>query len=194
LRTWNKAFLLFKDKLEVRSNYFQYIKAKIEGYAVIRTTQENFKNAINDIFENIEDKKLREKVVNTGIKSLKGYNAYKYQEKGFLPFIETKCNDREGLIKTVEILNNKIKEAKEYIETLRTFLNKNLPLQPYKELLKYQEDKIRGEINICKIHVGVFILYGDFINDAEKLKINSWEDVRVEIIDEDIEAIKEAGI
>ena len=49
------------------------------------------------------------------------------------------------MLKYMDKLNEKIKEAKEYIEGIRTFLNKYLPLQPYKEFLKEAEDKIKGE-------------------------------------------------
>jgi len=50
----------------------------------------------------------------------------------------------------IEFLNEKIKEAKEYIEGIRTFLNKQLPLQPYKEFLNQAEDKIKAEIKECR--------------------------------------------
>ena len=194
LITWNRAFLLFKDKLTGDWNYFKYITAKINGFYISRIIQINFENAINDTFEEVEDKKLREKVVNKAIKSLKFYNASKYQEKGFLPFIDIKYNDAEGLFKSIEILNSRIKETKEYIETLRTFLNKQLPVQPYKEFLKYQEEKIKAEIEQCREYVGIFLKSEEFMDEVEKINILRWEDVEIKVSDEDIEDIKNAGI
>ena len=126
-----------------------------------------------------------------------------------MPFIEipeANINGKVWLL--IEILNEKIKEAKEYIEGIRTFLNKFLPLQPYKEFLKEAEDKIKGEVEECRGLIEAFTLGrtietpmdkdievtpGSELPD-ERFNILRWEDVEVGVTDEDIEDIKRAGL
>ena len=137
------------------------------------------------------------------------FDAIRYQEEGFLPFIEIPEANIDGkVLLLIEILNEKIKEAKEYIEGIRTFLNKYLPLQPYKEFLKEAEDKIKGEVEECRGLIEAFTV-GRTIETPldkaievtpglelpdERFSILRWEDVEVEVEDEDIEDIKRAGL
>jgi hypothetical protein len=191
--TWNRAFLLFRDSLTADKNYFKYIRAYIYGHSIGNNTQHSFIDVINNIFEEIKDEKLREKLVNKAVKELKPFNAYKYQEKGLLPYIDVKYYDFDKLVDIIIVLNNKTKETKEYIETLKTFLNKQLPLQPYKEFLKYEEDKIKVEIEQCKKYTEKFILTESFTDELKKINILRWDEVEVKVTDEDIEDIKNAG-
>lgn len=219
LRTWNKAFLMFKPTITTYSKNFDYLTAQISKYAVVRLLHKGYEDSINDILEVVEDKKLREKLVKTALKSLKKFDANRYQEEGFLPFIEIPEANIDGKVwLLIEVLNEKIKEAKEYIEGIRIFLNKTLPLQPYKEFLKDEEDKIKAEVEECRETIENYILTPlglkrnpdknivDVIKQIQTEKneitdpnidnfnILRWEDVEVEVTDEDIEDIKNAGI
>ena len=209
LRTWNKAFLMFKPTITTYAKNFDYLTAQLSKYTVVRLLHKGYEDAINDILEVVEDKKLREKMVETALNSLNMFDAIRYQEEGFLPFIEipeANINGKVWLL--VEVLNEKIKEAKEYIEGIRTFLNKTLPLQPYKEFLREEEDKIKANIQECRTLIEAFTLGrtietpmdkaievtpGSELPD-EEFNILRWEDVEVEVTDEDIEDIKRAGI
>lgn len=209
LRSWNKAFLMFKPTITTYSKNFDYLTAQISKYAVVRLLHKGYEDSINDILEVVEDKKLREKLVKTALKSLKKFDANRYQEEGFLPFIEipeANINGKVWLL--IAILNEKIKEAKEYIKGIETFLNKSLPLQPYKQFLKEEEDKIKANIQECRGFIEAFTL-GKTVETAmdkaievstgsevpdERFNILRWEDVAVEVTDEDIEDIKNAGI
>lgn len=212
LRNNNKAFLMFKPSVSTYSQYFDYLTAKISEYAKVNLLHKIYEDAINDILEVVEDKKLREKLVETALNSLNSLNmfdAIRYQEEGFLPFIEIQeANINGNVWLLIEVLNKKIKEAKEYIEGIRTFLNKFLPLQPYKQFLKENEDKIQANIQKCRELVEDFILGktietpldkaievtpGSELPD-ERFYILRWEDVEVEVTDEDIEDIKRAGL
>lgn len=209
LRTWNKAFLMFKPIITDCTKSFYYLAAQLSKYAVANFLHKGYENAINDILEVVEDKKLREKLVETALNSLNMFHAIRYQEEGFLPFIEIQENNINGEVwLLIEVLNKKIKEAKEYIEGLRIFLNKYLPLQPYKEFLKDAEDKIQANIQECRELVEGFIVNrtietpldkaievtpGSELPD-ERFNILRWEDVEVEVMDEDIEDIKRAGL
>jgi hypothetical protein len=209
LRTWNKAFLMFKPTITTYTKNFDYLTAQLNKYAVVRLLHKGYEDTINDILEVVEDKKLRETLVETALNSLQKFDAKRYQEEGFLPFIEIPEANMDGKVwLLIEILNEKIKEAKEYIEGIRTFLNKSLPLQPYKEFLKEAEDKIKGEVEECRGLIEAFTLGrtietpldkaievtpGSELPD-ERFKIIRWEDVDVEVTDEDIEDIKRAGL
>ena len=209
LRTWNRAFLMFKPTITTYTKNFDYLTAQLSKYAVVRLLHKGYEDSINDILEVVEDEKLRETLVETALKSLNMFDAIRYQEEGFLPFIEIPEANMDGKVwLLIKILNKKIKEAKEYIEGIRTFLNKKLPLQPYKEFLKEAEDKIKGEIEECRGHIEDFTL-GRTIETPldkaievtpglelpdERFSILRWEDVEVDVTDEEIEDIKRAGL
>lgn len=209
LRTWNKAFLMFKPTISTYAKNFDYLTAQLSKYATEKLLHEGYENGINDILEVVEDEKLRETLVETALKSLNMFDAIRYQEEGFLPFIEIPEANMDGKVwLLIEFLNEKIKEAKEYIEGIRTFLNKQLPLQPYKQFLKENEDKIQANIQECRELVEAFTLGrtietpldqaievtpGSELPD-ERFNILRWEDVEAEVTDEDIEDIKRAGL
>jgi hypothetical protein len=210
LRTWNKAFLMFKPTITTYVKNFDLLTSQLSKYTVVRILHKSYEDAINDILEVVEEKKLRETLVKTALESLKQFDAKKYQEKGFLPFIEipeANINGKVWLL--VEVLNEKIKEAKEYIKGIETFLNKQLPLQPYKQFLREEEDKIKANIQECRTLIEAFTLGRTVENDLDKVievkteeelqdeeryKILNWDEVEVEVTDEDIEDIKRAGI
>lgn len=208
LRTWNRAFLMFKPTITTYTKNFGYLTAQLSKYTVVRLLHKGYEDSINDILEVVEDEKLREKLVETALKSLNKFDAIRYQEEGFLPFIKIPEANIDKVWLVIEVLNEKIKEAKEYIEGIRVFLNKQLPLQPYKEFLKEAEDKIKGEVEECRGLIEAFTL-GRTIETPldkaievtpglelpdERLSILRWEDVEVEVTDEDIEDIKRAGL
>lgn len=209
LRTWNKAFLMFKPSITTYTKNFDYLTAQLSKYTLANLLHKVYEDAINDILEVVEDKKLREKLVETALNSLNTFDAIRYQEEGFLPFIEIpEANINGEVWLLIEVLNEKIKEAKEYIEGIRIFLNKSLPLQPYKEFLKDAEDKIKAEVEECRELIESFTLCktiethldkaievtpGSELPD-ERFNILRWEDVEVEVTDEDIEDIKRAGL
>lgn len=209
LRSWNKAFLMFKPTISTYSKNFDYLTAQLSKYTVVNLLHKGYEDAINDILEVVEDKKLREKLVETALNSLNMFDANRYQEEGFLPFIEIPEANIIGKVwLLIEVLNEKIKEAKEYIKGIESFLNKVLPLQPYKQFLKENEDKIQANIQECRELVEAFTLGktietpldkaievtpGSELPD-ERFNILRWEDVEVEVTDEDIEDIKRAGL
>ena len=208
LRTRNRAFLMFKPTITTYTKNFDYLTAQLSKYTVVRLLHKGYEDSINDILEVVEDEKLRETLVETALKSLNKFDAIRYQEEGFLPFIKIPEANNDKVWLLIEVLNEKIKEAKEYIEGIRVFLNKQLPLQPYKEFLKEAEDKIKGEIEECRGLIEAFTV-GRTIETPldkaievtpglelpdERFSILRWEDVDVEVTDEDMEDIKRAGL
>jgi hypothetical protein len=201
LRLKNKAFLMFKPNVTLFASDINYLTAKISEKSGIALMCIAMEETINDLLEEVEvDKKLREELVKKALESLekKSIRAEKYQEEGYLPFIQISENNmRDTLVDILGILNNKIKEAKEYIKTIEAFLNKNLPLQPYKDFIRKEEENIKANIGECKRFIDVYILgiaVKDNVENQERYKILTWEEVEVEVEDEDLEDIKNAGI
>jgi hypothetical protein len=201
LRIWNKAFLMFKPNISLFTKDLSYLTAQISEKTGIALMCIAMEETINDLLEEVEvDKKLREKLVKKALESLeeKSIRAERYQEEGYLPFIQiSEDNMRDAVLDLVEILNKKIKVAKEYIKTLEAFLNKNLPLQPYRDFLRKEEESIKANIGECRRFIDVYFLgiaIKDNVENLERFKILTWEEVEVEVVDEDIEDIKSAGI
>lgn len=199
LRTWNKAFLMFKPSITTYTKNFDYLTARLSNYATVRLLHKGYEDSINDILEVVEDEKLRETLVNTALDSLQMFEAKRYQEEGYLPFIEIPEGNIDGNVwLLIEVLNEQIKEAKEYIGGMRAFLNQLLPLQPYKEFLKQAENKIKAEVEQCRSLIEAFTkaIQVTPVSELpdERFNILRWEDVEVEVTDEDIEDIKNAGL
>lgn len=206
LRTYNRAFLMFMPTISAFTKDFDYLTALFSKYKRERTLHKFYQVVINNILEVVEDKKLREKQVNTALQSLNIFNAKRYQEEGYLPFIEVPdANIDIEVWALVEGLNKTIKEAKEYIEGIKKFLKKYLPLQPYKKFVKDAEDKIKADIEECRKHIKEFTIgrtatpmdkEAEVFTELpdERFNIIRWEDVDAEVTDEDIEDIKNAGL
>jgi len=221
LRTFNKAFLMFKPTITTYAKNFDYLKAQLSKITAVRLLHKIYEQAINDILVEVGERKLRETLVKKALESLEDFSAMKYQEKGFLPFITIPEANTDGKIwLLIEMLNEKIKEAKEYITTINKFLNKQLPLQPYKQFVKKEEDKIKANIEECIELIDNYTSERSIENpidktvevstkkkarggkdkeleielQEERFTILRWEDIDVEVTDEDIEDIKNAGI
>lgn len=210
LRTWNKAFLMFKPTISIYSKNFDLLTEQIKGCTLVRLLHKSYEEAINEILYVVEDKKIRETLVKTALESLKLFNAKKEQERGFLPFIMIPEANTNALIwLLIEFLNEKIKEAKEYIKGIEIFLNKFLPLEPYKQFVKEEEEKIKAKIEECRkliesytlgravetdIYKAIQVKTDEYLQEDERFKILYWDEVEVEVTDEDIEDIKNAGL
>lgn len=204
LRIWNKAFMMFKPNVTTYTKNFDYLTATLSTYIIVNLLHKEYENTINDILEVVEDKKLREKLVETTLKSLQKFNGQKYQKNFISPLIKIPEENMEFIIQNI---NEEIKVAKEYIAGIKIFTYKYLPLQPYKEFLIKAENKIKEEIEFCRKLIEDFIerkktetLIGKVIKVTkglelpdERFTITRWEDVEVDITDEDIEDIKSAG-
>ena len=75
LRTWNKAFLMFKPTITTYTKNFDYLTAQLSKYATVRLLHKVYEDSINDILEVVEDKKLRETLVETALNSLNKFDA-----------------------------------------------------------------------------------------------------------------------
>lgn len=187
VRVNNKAFLMFKPTISTYSKTFDYLTAEISKHVGWALVNRYYEDAINKILEEVEEEELREKLVKKTLENLKEFKAKKYQRKGFLPLIEIPQTDIRKANSLISELNQQIKEAKGFIKGVETFLNKSLPLQPYKKFIKEEEARIKK--NIEKAREVIMELKPE----EQKFSILYWDKVKVEITDEDLKDIKNAG-
>jgi hypothetical protein len=192
LRVYNKAFLLFKPSIATYSKNFDWITAKLSKEAVMKLLHTIYQETINDILEIVEDKKDKDEIIKVSLNSLKQLDALVYQEKGSKPYIRIPlAHINNNLLLIVELINEKTVEAKEFIKGIEDFLNKCLPLSPYKQFVKDNERKIIANIKECQKMIEEIGI--DEINE-DKFKILNWEDIVVNLTEEDLQDIKNAGL
>ena len=191
LRVYNKAFLLFKPTISTYSKNFDWITAKLSKEAVMKLLHTIYQDAINDILEVVENKKDKNEIIKISLSSLKKLDALLYQEKVDKPYIRIPtAHINNNLLLIVELINEKIVEAKEFIKGIEDFLNKCLPLYPYKQFIKYNENIIIENIKECQRMIEEIGIE----KDKDKFKILNWEDVEITLTEEDLQDIKNAGL
>jgi len=189
----NKAFLMFKPLVTLQCKYNLYLTSEFKKIVAITLIHKGYEDSINEILEEINNKKTRDKVFIKALDSLQKFDATVNKGKDNIPTIEIKQGQiNDDFIKLIATINTSIRESKEYIETISFFVKKSLPLQPYKQFLKDAENEIKKNIDICKKISDTLIKslkYKDLKED-----IINWEDVEVIVSNEDINDIKNAGL
>ena len=134
LRTWNGAFLMFKEKFSIDLMKLQalfYLISVSNGEEIGRS---KCRGVVNEILDLIPDKKTREKALNKAIELTKGDGGREDQEKGYPKYLDI---DRSlwwtEIRRPTEIAIATAKSCKEYIIMFKTVLTNNLPLKPYKD-------------------------------------------------------------
>ena len=201
LRLGNKAFLMFKTTITNYTKDFDYWTVVLQGYTGVILLHKSYQLMINEIMETfdgltLEDEKLRERLIKKTLETLKPFGATKGKPSGYLHSINIGLANEDGykLSKLIEEINEKIIDAKEFIKGIETFLSKQLPLQPYKKFVKDEEDKIKTNIQKCIKYIESLKMPSEKLQDNERYKILNWDEVEVEVTDEDIEDIKRAGL
>ena len=192
LRTWNKAFLLFKDRLIIINTKILasriYIYGQLQEYNAHSLNEE----VINDLLQLYPDKKSREKAFNKALELTKDWGGIKYQEEGYPPYITIDENGYfKSMGKAVSSLNKLSKDAKLYIDTFKRILSKLLPLQPYKDWVMDEEKKLKNTLQeIYNTIAPEDIGYSATSNPKVKL----YDEIEVQATPEDIEDFKNAGL
>lgn len=189
LRTYNRAFLIFKDRFSI-----DLMKLQAIFYLICVSNSEEIKRAeskdlVNEILYLIPDKKTREKALNKAIELTKGDGGREYQEKGYPKYLEL---DRSmwwtEIRRPTEIAIATAKECKEYIVMFKTILANNLPLKPYRDWVEAQEKHLKTLITA--IHETTIL--EDTPTDFPKIEL--YQEIVAEVTDEDTEDFKNAGI
>ncbi len=188
LRTWNGAFLMFKDRFSI-----DLIKLQAIFYLISVSTGEEIERSksrdlVNEILDLIPDKKTREKALNIAIERTKGDGGREYQEKGSPKYLDI---DRSmfwyEIRKPTEIAIATAKSCKEYVVMFKTILDNNLPLKPYRDWVEAQEKYLKTLITA--LHNTTILK--DTPTDFPKIEL--YQEIVAEITEEDIEDFKNAG-
>lgn len=189
LRTWNGAFLMFKEKFSIDLMKLQalfYLISVSNGEEIERS---KCRDVVNEMLDLIPDKKTRDKALNKAIELTKGDGGREYQEKGYPKYLDI---DRSlwwtEIKRPTEIAIATAKSCKEFIIMFRTVLANNLPLKPYKDWVEAQEKHLKTLITT--------IYETTILEDTppDFPKINLYEEIEVQITEEDVEDFKSSGL
>lgn len=185
LRTWNMAFLMFKEKFSIDLMTLQaifYLISVSNGEEIERS---KCRDVVNEILDLIPDKKTRDKALNKAIELTKGDGGREYQEKGYPKYLDI---DRSlwwtEIKKPTEIAIATAKSCKEYIVMFRTVLTNNLPLKPYKDWVEAKEKHLKTLITA----IYETTILEDTPPDFPKIEL--YEEIEAQITEEDVEDFK----
>lgn len=189
LRTWNGAFLIFKEKFStdlMKLQAIYYLILVSNGEEIERS---KCRDVVNEILDLIPDKKTREKALNKAIELTKGDGGREYQEKGYPKYLDI---DRSlwwtEIRKPTEIAIAAAKSCKEYIIIFKTVLTNNLPLKPYKDWVEAQEKHLKTLITA----IYETTILEDTPPDFPKIEL--YEEIEAQITEEDVEDFKGSGL
>lgn len=189
LRTWNGAFLMFKEKFSIDLMKLQalfYLISVSNGEEIERS---KCRDVVNEILDLIPDKKTREKALNKAIELTKGDGGREYQEKGYPKYLDI---DRSlwwtEIRRPTEIAIATAKSCKEYIIMFKTVLTNNLPLKPYKDWVEVKEKHLKSLITA----IYETTILEDTPPDFPKIEL--YEEIEAQITEEDVEDFKSSGL
>ena len=195
LRTWNSAFLMFKDKFSTSLMKLTALFYHICIYNAEETIRGSGRDLVNEILDLIPDKKLREKVLNKAVELTKedgGLSSTKgeiYQEKGYPKYLDiSRSGFWRDIKRPTEIAIETAKSCKLFLVMFKAILDNNLPLKPYKDWVDEQEKSL---IRIIEAIYNTTILED---TPPDFPKIERYENIEAIITDEDIEDFKSSGI
>jgi len=191
MRRMNGVFLLFKDKLSIaNSNLLAISYFIVADYREYVTNSAN-SDIINDLLQLYPDKKSRGEAYKAALEVTKDWGGKKYQERGYPPYIEIDENFYFNTVgKYINTANKTAKDAKEYVVMFKRILSKELPLQPYKDWVKAQEERLIKTIQ--SIHIITSGMEG--YSNTDNPKFLQYEEIDVNITQEDIEDFKNSGL
>lgn len=189
LRTINKVILFIKEHLTVEIYRLLGLYYKIHTEATEYSANGENIEIINDLLELYPNKASREKAFKLALKKTKGWGGKTYQEKGFPKYLEIDIKNY-FLDNDIEKVNIIITSCKHYIRGLKEIISRQLPLKPYKDWIKREEKRV---ISIIE---GIYSITSDLEGylEAKKPGVIKYEDIEVDITEENLEDIKNAGL
>lgn len=210
LKTSFKSFLLYSENIPRLINNMKYLISQISKYVNISLIHRGYEEAINNILAAVEDNTMRDILMKTALENLQKFDAIHIttntNNTDRMPFIIIpEGSDKIKLL--IEMLNEDIKDAKEYIEGLRLFANKKIPLTPMKKFLKDGEKNIKSQIEeaqeiIVNYLCGkttqnpldkAMVLYNGFGIHDDSWFITLYEDTNIDLNGDVVEQIAKAG-
>lgn len=156
--------------------------------------KKSISSSIKEIAKLVEEEYLRDQIIKLALKSTKNFDVKIYKDKGYKYYI--KLLDKEVDIATKNAVDNAkmfnltAKDSKEFIKGLLSCNFPNVPLKPYKDFLKNEENKAKKEIEQTRENLK------SLLNNSEidtELYIPTYEEIVEELTAEDLENIKKAG-
>jgi hypothetical protein len=190
MRKLNQVFIMFKDKLSIANSNLLAIYMVIETAHTEYSTNQVNSEIINDLLELYPDKKTRAEAYKIALEKTKGWGGKKYRKKGYPTYIEVDENFYFNTVgKYISTANKVAKDAKDYIVMFKRILAKDLPLQPYKDWVKKQEERL-----IDTLRSGYEITSGMDGYPTNNPKLLQYEEIGVNITQEDIDDFKNSGL
>jgi hypothetical protein len=141
LRVRNKAFLMFKAHISQYRLTFVYYQTLLVKYTEQGLLHYHYEALINDLLNLHSDKISRVKALKMVLDRNKSFSTVCVQESGVGDSINVLAGETfEDLILTVKMINDESLKVKEFIGQISLFLDKKLPLQPYKDFVKEEEE------------------------------------------------------
>jgi len=186
--TWNKGFLIFKDRLTAENSRLRALYGLLLTRFTSFMTHDDYKEIINEMLDMYPDKKSREGALKFALKVTKSRGLIHYQEPGHKAYLQLDSKPIEKEIGELVIIANKITESiVDYLTMFKKILSKKLPLKPYKDWLIREEKQAQHTIKMIES-----LIEGSKLDI--KTKLNKLTDLQTDITDEDVEDFKRAGL
>jgi len=184
----NEAFLFFKERFN-----FELMRLKALFF-MISTTQgetrerEKAQDLVNELLDLYPDKLSRDKALKSAIAVYEGDGGMEYQEKSFPKYLYI---DRSlfwmEIRKKTEMAIDSAECCKEYIVIFKRILEEELPLKPYKDWVREREKALINTIQAIRKAT----VLEDMPQDFPKIKL--YQEIEIELTDEDKENFLKAG-
>lgn len=192
----NNTFMAFR--LQITNSISMLINGSLLISANIKDilTKQAVYEYLKEVIKLVDNKPLRDNLILLTLNGVVSFNVKEYQIKGYKHYIKLLEKDiKIDYNKTVENVKNfniAAKDSKEFIKGLLSCNFPNVPLKPYKDFLKNEENRAKKQIKSTQENIWN-LLNSCEVDPELELWTPSYEDIVVEITEEDLEDIKKAG-
>ncbi len=201
LRINNRAFLMFRAHIVGMRNNLIRQHIELLQLFIQRATGQIYENTINAILDYVDkedrdgiiDKVLHIILANISVMEVSDNREAPTPPGSATSYIKIKgTGEEDNIRKLTGEINNTSQLLKMFIEGIRRFLKKKLPLKPYLDFIKKEEETIRDILTDSQERLKNYQTNNP--GQLSGLIINDWVEIDVQIDREDLEEIKKAGI
>ena len=189
LRGLSTAFLMYKPDITAGRNSLTSLRLELSTFALIKNLHLHYENVINSMIDGIEAPDNRTKV--TLIAKSKLGNLYAKIKEGKIKIDDNVIVKDKDIEDRLREFNETTKTLKELVTGIELFISDYSPLDPYKIQLKREEDLIKDEMDETVKSYNSLI----YLQPLKKYtNIHLWDEIEVNITEEDIENIKNTAL
>jgi hypothetical protein len=196
----NRSFLYMYPHIVGLVNGAKHYNSSINNLINLTLSNKRYENTINTILEQIEDRDLREKILNKIASNYMENEAISIS-KDYDKYIQLRQYDNDkNILLLIEDINRELPIAKGRIINLKGFLKKYLPLKPYRDFLNSQEkDLLKTTKNSIESITKYLNIKNALIPEEQKYlltdnyKIIPYNEIEIEVSQEYLKALKLAG-